>query len=426
MSSPKLIRGHLLCNRDPVSLRSVPEACVHVEDGVIRGILTGAEGRRLAEQGVPMEDYGDRLLIPGLTDLHVHAPQYVFRGTGMDLELLDWLEAYTFPEESRYGELTYAETAYTLFADALRDGPTTRACVFATTHVPATLRLMELLEERGLGAFVGKVSMDRDCPDALRESAEEGLRAVRDWLSAREDGGLVRPILTPRFVPTCSADLLAGLGKIQREFALPVQSHLSENPAEVALVKELCPEAETYGHAYAAHGLFGGERCPTIMAHCVYSEPKEVDLMAERGVFVAHCPQSNTNLASGIAPVRAYLERGIPVGLGTDVAGGHSLSMFRAVTDAIQVSKLRWRLVDESLAPLSFPEALWLATAGGGAFFGKVGRLEAGYACDLLVLDDSDLPTPRPLAPEERLERLFYLGSDRNVTAKYVAGRRVK
>ncbi len=275
MSSPKLIRGHLLCNRDPVSLRSVPEACVHVEDGVIRGILTGAEGRRLAEQGVPMEDYGDRLLIPGLTDLHVHAPQYVFRGTGMDLELLDWLEAYTFPEESRYGELTYAETAYTLFADALRDGPTTRACVFATTHVPATLRLMELLEERGLGAFVGKVSMDRDCPDALRESAEEGLRAVRDWLSAREDGGLVRPILTPRFVPTCSADLLAGLGKIQREFALPVQSHLSENPAEVALVKELCPEAETYGHAYAAHGLFGGERCPTIMAHCVYSEPKD-------------------------------------------------------------------------------------------------------------------------------------------------------
>lgn len=426
MSAPKLIRGHLVCNKDATSLKTGQGSCIYTENGIIKGVLSAEEGLRLAQNGVQLEDFGEKIITPGLVDLHVHAPQYAFRGTGMDLELLDWLAAYTFPEESRYGDPVYAEKAYTLFADALRDGPTTRACVFATTHVPATLRLMELLEERGLGAFVGKVSMDRDCPDALRETAEGGVRAVRDWLAARPGSCLVKPILTPRFIPSCSDRMLEGLGRVQKETGLPVQSHLSENPAEVALVKELCPEAETYGHAYAAHGLFGGEGCPTIMAHCVYSEEKEVDLMAERGVFVAHCPQSNMNLASGIAPARAYLNRGIPVGLGTDVAGGHSLSMFRAVTDAIQVSKLRWRLVDQSLAPLSFPEALWLATAGGGAFFGKVGRLEEGYACDLLVLDDSDLPSPRPLAPEERLERLFYLGSDRNVAAKYVAGKRVK
>ncbi len=426
MPIPKLIRGHLVYNRDATRLISRRGGYIYTEDGIIKKVLSEAEGMQLAEKGVQLEDFGDKILLPGLVDLHVHAPQYSFRGIGMDLELLDWLTTYTFPEESRYGDPDYAEKAYTLFADGLRNGPTTRACVFATTHVPATLRLMELLEERGMGAYVGKVSMDRDCPDAIRETVGGGLAAVRDWLAARQGGCLVKPILTPRFIPTCSGELLDGLGRLQREYHLPVQSHLSENPAEVALVKRLCPEAETYGHAYEKHSLFGGANCPTVMAHCIYSEPKEVDLMAENGVFVAHCPQSNANLASGIAPVRAYLNRGIPVGLGTDVAGGHSLSMFRAVTDAIQVSKLRWRLVDQSLSPLSFPEALWLATAGGGAFFGNVGRLEEGYACDLLVLDDSDLPAPRTFTAEERLERLFYLGDDRNVFAKYVAGNRVK
>ncbi len=423
-ATPKLIRGNLIWNKEKTALTTCERGWIYIESGVIRAILSPEEGETIAQRGVAVEDYGERILIPGLVDLHVHAPQYAFRGTGMDLELLDWLEAYTFPEESRYDDSDYGERAYTQFADGLKNSPTTRACIFATIHVPATLRLMELLEERGLGAYVGKVSMDRDCPDSLRET--EGISALRDWLTRWKESPLVCPILTPRFVPSCTEELLEGLGTLQREFRLPVQSHLSENPAEVELVKALCPEAETYGHAYARHGLFGGEGCPTIMAHCVYSSPKEIELLEKNQVFVAHCPQSNANLASGIAPVREYLRRGIPVGLGTDVAAGHSLSMFRAVTDAIQVSKLRWRLVDPKLPPLSFPEALWLATRGGGAFFGQVGLLAPGFDCDLLVLDDHDLPAPRKLSLEERLERLFYLGGDQTVFAKYVRGRRVK
>lgn len=425
MTAPKLIRGHLVYNKDPKHLKSCKGGCIYAEDGIIKAILSAEEGAQMAQKGVELEDFGEKLILPGLVDLHVHAPQYTFRGTGMDLELLDWLARYTFPEEERYADLGYARAAYGLFVEGLKRGGTTRACVFATTHVPATLLLMELLEESGLGAYVGKVSMDRDCPDGLRETTGEGLDAVERWLEAWKGGPMVRPILTPRFIPSCTDPLLAGLGRIRRELCLPVQSHLSENPAEVELVKALCPWAESYGHAYAAHGLFGEPSCPAIMAHCVYSGPAETDLMAEHGVFVAHCPQSNTNLASGIAPVRTYLDRGIPVGLGTDVAGGHSLSMFRAVTDAIQVSKLRWRLVDRELEPLSFPEALWLGTRGGGAFFGKVGLFEPGFACDLLVLDDSGLPAPRPLTAEERLERLFYLEKDENIAAKYVAGRRI-
>lgn len=423
MSSPKLIRGTILKNKDAKHLQTLRGGYIHIRDGIIQDVF-----ERLPEglKELPCEDFGDKLLIPGLVDLHVHAPQYAFRGTGMDLELLDWLNTYTFPEEGRYAELDYARRAYQLFVEGLTAGATTRACVFATTHIPATLELMELLEKSGLATLVGKVNMDRDCPRSLRESVDGSLSATETWLEACGSLSRTKPILTPRFVPSCTEELLAGLGGLQRRHGLPVQSHLSENPAEVELVKGLCPDARSYAGVYARHGLFGGEGCPTVMAHCVYCTGEEMDLMAQNRVFVAHCPQSNTNLASGIAPAREYLSRGIPMGLGTDVAGGASLSMFRAVTDAIQVSKLRWRLVDGRGEPLTFPEALWLATAGGGAFFGKVGRLEAGYACDLLALDDGDLPTPRPLSPAERLERVFYLGGDRNVAAKYVAGRRVK
>ncbi len=423
MSTPLLLRGTILSLCTPQRMEFLPGGYLYAVDGVIQGAF---EHLPAELEGLPCEDFGEKLLVPGLVDLHTHAPQYSFRGTGMDLELLDWLEAYTFPEESRYAEMEYAERAYRLFVEELTAGATTRACIFATTHTSATLKLMELLEQSGLCTLVGKVNMDRECPDYLRESAQGSLADTRKWLDACGDFARTKPILTPRFVVSCTDELMAGLGDMQKEYTLPIQSHLSENPAEVELVKALCPEAKGYADAYARFGLFGGENCPTVMAHCVYCTTEELDLMAKNRVFVAHCPQSNMNLASGIAPARTFLNRGIPVGLGTDVAGGASLSMFRAVTDAIQASKLRWRLQDSTLPPLSFHEAFLLATEWGGAFFGKVGKLEKGYACDVLVLEDEGLPSPRTLLPAERLERIFYLGGDAQVAAKYVAGRKVK
>ena len=144
--------------------------------------------------------------------------------------------------------------------------------------------------------------------------------------------------------------------------------------------------------------------------------------MRDNGVFVAHCPQSNTNLSSGIAPVRTYLDEGIQVGLGTDVAGGVGESIFRAMADAIQVSKLRWRLVDESLKPLTVEEAFYLGTKGGGAFFGKTGSFEPGYELDAVVLNDESLRHPQPLDLKDRLERFIYISDERHIDAKYVAG----
>ena len=163
------------------------------------------------------------------------------------------------------------------------------------------------------------------------------------------------------------------------------------------------------------------------MAHCVWSTEEEVSLMHKNGVFVAHCPASNMNLTSGIAPIRKYLDLGLNVGLGSDIAGGHSDSIFRAITDAIQVSKMYFRMVEESVRPLIFPEAFYLATMGGGAFFGKVGCFEKDYEFDAVVLDDSVLPHPQNLSLAQRMERAVYLGLDeKNITAKYAAGKKIR
>ena len=196
--------------------------------------------------------------------------------------------------------------------------------IFGTIHRDATLLLMDQLEQSGLVTYVGKVNMDRNCPDYLREeSAEEsGIQTVewiKDVLHKKYQNTM--PILTPRFTPSCSDELMENLKKIQMYYQIPVQSHLSENPGEIAWVKELCPWSEFYGDAYDRFGLFGAD-CKTVMAHCVYSGKEEQQRMKENGVFIAHCPESNMNLSSGVAPVRTFLEEGLHVGIGSDVAGG--------------------------------------------------------------------------------------------------------
>ena len=416
-----VLKGDLCYSLDRDHLKAVENGYLVCVDGVSAGTFD-----RLPEEyrALPLKDYTGKLIVPGLVDLHVHAPQYTFRGLGLDMELLEWLERNTFPEEAKYRDIEYARAAYRIFAEDLRTGPNTRACIFATVHVPGTLVLMDILEESGLITMVGKVNMDRNTSDALLEAdAAASLRATEEWLDAVKGKYLrTTPILTPRFVPSCTDALLDGLGEIQRRRGLPVQSHLSENRGEVKWVKELCPWSSCYADAYDRFGLFGGPGCPTIMAHCVLSGEEEVALMKERGVYVAHCPQSNTNLASGVAPVRRYLEQGLRLGLGSDVAGGNQMSIFRAMADAIQASKLRWRLQDESLAPLTVPEVFWMGTMGGGSFFGKVGSFEAGYELDGVVLNDARLCSVRRFSVEERLERMIYLAEECGVEAKFAAG----
>jgi guanine deaminase len=272
--------------------------------------------------------------------------------------------------------------------------------------------------------------MDREASPALTEdSADISAYTTFGWINAVKDKFQnTKPILTPRFIPCCTDQLMEELRQIQMAYGIPVQSHLSESKGEIEFVKFLRPGDPFYGDGYNDYDLFGKNDdidtdVKTVMAHCVWSTDEEVELMRKNGVFVAHCPASNMNLTSGIAPIRKYLDLGLNIGLGSDIAGGHSDSIFRAITDAIQVSKMYFRMVDETVKPLVFPEAFYLATKGGGAFFGKVGSFEEGYEFDAVVMDDSVLPYPQSLNLAERMERAVYLGLDeKRIAAKYVAG----
>ena len=374
--------------------------------------------------GQSVTDFGRALVLPAFCDLHLHAPQMVNRGVGYDQELLPWLETYTFPVEARYGDADFAEAAWKRFLNRMWANGTLRFSAFATIHKEAAWRLMELTEQAGLSALIGKVNMDRNAPDSLREDTDASLADTEELICrSRAELKHVEYILTPRFVPSTTARLMDGLGRLGERYGLPVQSHLSENRSEIAWVGQLHPECASYTEVYRDYGLL--RRGCTIMAHAVHLTGREEAILREEGVTLAHCAQSNTNLSSGIAPVRTYLEQGIPTGLGTDVAGGAGESVFRAMADAIQVSKLRWRLVDETCKPLTAEEAFYLGTKGGGGFFGKAGRFEEGYELDALVLNDESLKHPQPLSLKERLERFIYLSDERHIDAKYVAGRKI-
>lgn len=418
-----ILKGNICYSKDITTLEIAEGAFLVCRNGLSRGVFSELPG---GFAKLPLIDYGERIIIPGLTDLHVHAPQFAFRGLGMDMELLEWLNRYAFPEEAKYADMEYAERAYALFVKNLQSGPNTRAVILATCHVPATIALMRMLEETGLVTMVGKVNMDRNSPDYLREdSAEWSADETARWLYA-VSGQFSRtyPIITPRFTPACSDGLMQRLGEIVSERGLPVQSHLSENLAEIEWVKELCPWAGCYGEAYDRFGLFGG-RTPAVMAHCVHSGDEEIALMRKNGVFVAHSPQSNTNLLSGVAPVRKFINAGLNIGLGSDVAGGCDTSVFKIMRSAIEVSKLRWRLADQTEKPLSVEEAFYLGTKGGGAFFGNVGSFEDGYEFDALVIDDSNLPAPSRLSVADRVARIIYFADERNIAAKYARGARI-
>ena len=393
------------------------------ENGEVAGVYD-ALPERFA--GIEVTDCGNALIIPGMSDLHLHAPQYSYCGTAMDLELLEWLQSYTYPEEGRYADPEHARSYYEIFTRDLLHTATTRAAIFATIHTDATMELMRQLDKAGLGAYVGKLNMDRNCPDYYSEKTpENGAAETRRWLELCKEAKFERvfPIITPRFTPSVTDAYMEKIGEIAREYSAPMQSHLSENLSEIEWVKSLCPDAKNYADTYARYGLFGGD-CKTIMAHCIYCPEEEDRMMKEGGVFIAHCPTSNENVIAGIAPAARYLRAGYEIGLGSDVAGGHTLDLFAVMASAVQVSKLRWRYVEQGEKPLTMAEALYMATAGGGKFFGKVGMFEPGYRFDAVVIDDSENLNLRDFTTGERIERCAYLGRAK-VAAKYVDGCRI-
>ena len=367
----------------------------------------------------PCFDFSGMLIVPACVDLHVHAPQYAFRGIGMELELIDWLNTYTFPEEAKYADADYALQSYRLFTDDLEASPSCRAVIFGTIHNSGNRVLADLLKAKKMPCLVGKVNMDRNAPDYLCETAESSFAATQAFVDSFKNDDTVAPIITPRFVPSCTPALMDNLGKLAAARHLPIQSHLSENKKEIAWVKELHPECKNYAEVYDRYGLLTDK---TILAHCVHPTDEEIKLLIRRGAYIAHCPESNINLTSGIAPIARLLDAGVHIGLGSDVAAGSQLSLFKAMMSALQVSKMR-RYFYEGERALSVSEALYLGTKGGGSFFGDTGSFEKNFWFDAVVIDDSRFSARTDFSIEQRLERALYLTEQHSMVAKFVQGR---
>lgn len=417
----KIFKAHILYTKEKSRFEVLENGYVAVDDnGCVAGV--SSDLTQLDSADAEIVDFGNRLLIPAMIDVHVHAPQYRNQGIAMDLELLPWLQNYTFPEEMKYADASYAERMYRRFVRDLWRFGTMRSVVFATMHTESTRLLMHLFQESGMGALVGKVGMNRNSPEGLTEPVDKMVQGYEALIAEfNKPGALVRPIITPRFVPSCTPEMLTACGSLAVKYNLPVQSHLSENKDEIAWVQDLEPQSTCYGDAYDRYQLFG--QTPTVMAHCVWTDGEELELMKKRGVMVAHCPTSNLNLASGMAPIRKFMDEGLQIGLGSDVSAGHDLSIFRTMVYAIQVSKMHYQQNHERPF-LTLPEAFWIATKSAGRLFGRVGSFEPGYEFDALVIDDSDLNHDN-YSLLHRLERFIYLGDDRQIAHRFCRGKEI-
>ncbi len=414
----KALKGQVIFTANNNRFEVFENSYLVESNGNVEGIYSELPDRL---QGIKVFDFGDLLIIPGFVDLHLHAPQYQNIGLGLDEELLQWLEKYTFPEEARYNNEEYAMRLYERLTRELWKNGTTRAVLYSTIHRRGTELLMDILDKSGIGAYVGKVNMDRNSPKFYLESTSESLASTEEWiLDTKDKYKLVKPIITPRFVPSCTEELMKGLAELSKKYDIKIQSHLSESESEVEWVKVLHPQYDSYTEVYDAMGLLTEH---TIMAHTVHSTPKEIMLMAERNGFSAHCPNANYNLKSGIMSVRKFLDANIKVGLGTDIGAGHQIGIYKVIAQAVQASKMNWYYNGKKDKCLTLSEAFYMGTKGGGEFFGKVGSFEEGYSFDALVIDDETLGESASRSIEERLQRFIYCGDDRNIVKRYVRGK---
>jgi guanine deaminase len=361
-------------------------------------------------------------VIPGFVDTHVHLPQFAIMGIGGE-SLLTWLDRYTYPEEMRFSDPEYARRISESFFDALVAGGTTCACVYCSVHETATDIAFEAALRKGVRAFIGKTMMDRNAPAPLVETTAASIQASLNLCSKWDgaDGGRLRYVFTPRFAGSCSMDLMREAGLMARERQTFVQSHLSESESEVRWIRSLFPERTSYTEVYEFAGILG-ER--TIMAHCIHLSEAEVSLLAATRTAIAFCPYSNRTLHSGVMPYEKLKGAGLRIGLGSDIAGGPSLSMFRQMGEALNSANAE----SSCLLPAG---ALYLATLGGAEVLGlgdRIGSFALNKDADFIVVDYNSVD---PLSgkghyndPVHVLSRLCYNGNSSCVKDVYIRGTR--
>lgn len=403
------------------ALRNEADGLLILRDGrvVERGPAAELLGKLPAH--CPVIDRRPLIVMPGFVDLHVHYPQIdVIASPGRDL--LDWLERYTFPVERRFSDSDHARDAAERFLDELLANGTTTALAFGTVHRGSIDAFFEAARARALRMIAGKVMMDRNCPEDLRDTPEQSYRDSRALLERWHGVDRLGYAITPRFAITSSPEQLAAAGRVAQEHPSAwIHSHLSENEAEVDWVARLFPQARGYLGVYEQFGLL---RDRAVYAHCIWLDHEDRARMAAQGAVAAFCPTSNLFLGSGLFDLAATDAAGLRYGVATDVGGGTSFSMLRTLAEAWKVAQLR----GQQLSPL---RAFYLATLGGARALGladRIGRLEPGHEADFVMLD----PKATPLAEQrdrlcktvtERLFALMMLGDDRSIAETWILGR---
>ena len=415
----KLIHADIVYSEDREHLAVHSDSFIAVENGKVKGIWPVIPEEYL---NVPVTDHGNGVLIPAFSDLHVHAPQYLNRGLEMDLLLEDWLNKCTFPLEAKYADPGFAKLVYDAFVDDMLANGTMHACVYGTIHSEATSYLIERMDSAGIKGFVGKVNMDRSAPADLLEDAEESVRETEALLEKYSGNKNTKPILTPRFAPTCTGKLLYDLGKLGKKYGVGMQTHLVESLWEAEQARVLFPECSCDTEIYEKAGLMGNG--PVIGGHFIFPSEDDIRIMQKYDSYAVQCPDATVSVIAGIMQTGSLLDRGMKIGLGSDISAGHHIGVYTQAARAVQLSKLKEFYEPEGNRKISFPEAFWMATKQSGDLFGGTGSLEPGSVFDALVIDGlSD--AARDLSPAQTVERFCYIGTKENIKARYINGKQI-
>ncbi|TQR17894.1 guanine deaminase [Psychrobacillus soli] len=430
----KILKDYLFCIND----NGMIEKVVAPEDADYPVLLNSYEGaenfHHLAE---------GQYFLPGFVDLHVHAPQWAQSGTALDIPLYDWLNTYTFPIESKFSDLEFAKNVYEDVVNTLLANGTTTALYFATVHKEASFMLAEICANKGQRGLVGKVVMDNpdQNPDFYRdastqtalEDTEEFIIAVKELAKSTKQG--VYPVVTPRFIPSCTDDALKGLGELAAKYDTHIQSHCSESDWEHGYVQDRFQKNDAF--ALNDFGLLGDK---SVMAHCNFLDDDDAHLFAETGTAVCHCPISNAYFANSVIPIAHLHAKGVEIGLGSDISGGFSPSLFDNARQAVISSRMLEDGVNTALpasergvpnSRITINEAFYLATAGGGEGLSlPIGRLAENYAWDVQTIDTKLATAKLPIFNAEEdlhdvFQKIMYLVRPENIREVWVQGEKV-
>ena len=417
----KLLRGRCLSFSGPPDSEApdyLPDAVVEIRDGIIASVQSADDFAAAGHNLEQSEDLRDCLLLPGFIDAHIHFPQlHILASFGT--QLMDWLDTYAFPAESRFADRDYAETQAAPFLHAMYAAGTTCAAAFTSVHPHSTDALMQAAQARGMRLIAGKVLMDRHAPAELLDGDDLGLPACRKLIERWHGTGRLQYAVTPRFAVTSTPEQLAGAGQLVADFpGVYVHSHLSENPGEIAEVAKLFPDAASYTEVYDHFGLLTPK---SLYAHGIHLSDEERNLLAQRGSTVVFCPTSNLFLGSGLLDINRFDQQKLAVA--TDVGGGTSYSMLTTLAEGYKVCQLN----GTSWSPMS---ALYAATLGNARALDLgdvIGRIAPGYEADLIALNGDTIPVltdriAHTTTLEEELFAYIMLGDERCVARTWVNG----